>query len=441
MRTPIYDFVRDYAASGAVRAHMPGHKGVSRLGVEALDLTEITGADSLYSASGIIRESEENASRLFGAHTLYSTEGSSLSIRAVCAMIARYSASIGREPVVLAARNAHKSFIYGAAMSGLEVAWIYGDSYLSFDIDAEELSRLIGEHRPVAVYITSPDYLGRMADVRRIAEICHMNGVLLAVDNAHGAYLKFLGRSLHPIDLGADVVCDSAHKTLPVLTGGGYLHISRGAPRELIDFARSSMELFGSTSPSYLILQSLDLCNRELCDGYATRIADFAAEMVKFKSKLNTGGYFLTGDEPFKVTLDAKKYGYLGTELAEILEAAGIYVEFSDPDYLVLMLTPDTEAEALGRIAATLLSVEKKARIIDAPPTPARLVAALSPREALLSPAEDISVTDSVGRVLATVSVGCPPAIPIAISGETIDETTRRAFEYYGVDRVSVTVK
>ena len=437
MRTPIYDFAKKYAESDATRAHMPGHKGVSRLGVEHLDLTEISGADSLYEADGIIHESEANASRLFGAHTVYSTEGSSLSIRAICAMLARFSSSVGREPVVLACRNAHKSFIYGAALAGLAVEWIYGGSYLSFEIDAGELAELLTRHRPIAVYMTSPDYLGHVADIERIAEICHAHAALLVVDNAHGAYLKFLSPSRHPIDLGADLVCDSAHKTLPVLTGGGYLHVSNSAPRELVSIARSSMELFGSTSPSYLILESLDLCNAELTSGYAERIADFALRMAEFKAKLNTGGYYLSGNEPFKVTIDAKKHGYLGTELAHALEAAGIYPEFSDPDYLVLMLTPDSSA-SLDRIAEALLGIEKRERITDAPPTPSRPVRAILPRDAMLSATEQVSTADAEGRILATASVGCPPAIPIAVSGEIIDEATRRAFEYYGITTLSV---
>lgn len=437
MRTPICDFVRKYSESAAVRAHMPGHKGVSRLGVERLDLTEISGADSLYEASGIIRESEANASALFGARTLYSTEGSSLSIRAISAMLVRYSASVRRAPLVLAARNAHKSFIYGAALAGLEVEWLFGDSYLSFSLDLSELSRLLAELRPVALYLTSPDYLGRVADIEKIAELCHKSGALLVVDNAHGAYLKFLSPSRHPIDLGADIVCDSAHKTLPVLTGGGYLHISPSAPRELVSIARSSMELFGSTSPSYLILESLDLCNAELASGYAERIADFAAKMAEFKAKLNTGGYYLLENEPFKVTIDAKRHGYLATELAHALEAAGIYPEFADPDYLVLMLTPDSD-ESLGRIAEALLAIPPRAAITTAPPSPSRLIRAMSAREALLAASEIIPTSAAEGRILATASVGCPPAIPIAISGERIDAATCRAFEYYSITALTV---
>ena len=437
MNTPIYDFVRKYANSKSIRAHMPGHKGVARLGVEELDITEISGADSLYDADGIIKESEKNASALFGADTFYSTEGSSLSIRAMLAIIARYSASCGKKAKILAARNVHKSFVYGAALLGIDVEWIYGDSYLSFSLDYDEIERMVAKSQPCAVYITSPDYLGRIADVKRIAEICHKYGALLAVDNAHGAYLKFLAPSRHPVDLGADLVCDSAHKTLPVLTGGGYLHISKRAPKELLSYVRTSMELFGSTSPSYLILQSLDLCNRELSCGYAEKISRYAEKIEKYIEKLNTGGYSLVSDEPLKITVEAKKYGYYGYELGKILEKCGIYPEFCDPDYLVLMLTPDND-EDIARITDVLLSVPKKPEIKEEPPRPSVLDVALSAKEAVLSPSEAIPVSNSVGRTLAFASVGCPPAVPLAVLGERIDEKTRDAFLHYGIDKITV---
>ena len=126
MKTPIVDFVKGYIDADVSRLHMPGHKGNRYLGCEAFDITEIHGADVLYSSDGIIKESEENASSLFGsAHTFYSTEGSSLSIKAMLSLVAKEGAYI------LAARNAHKSFVYAAALLDVEVEWIYPSSFTS----------------------------------------------------------------------------------------------------------------------------------------------------------------------------------------------------------------------------------------------------------------------------------------------------------------------
>ena len=272
IKTPICDFVRGYADSKTVRMHMPGHKGVGTLGVESLDITEVSGADSLYEADGIIKESEDIASSLFGAHTFYSTEGSSQCIRAMLHLAKTQAWIEKKHPLVWATRNVHKTFLSAVALLDVDVEWLYGnseESYLSCAISPRELEKLLKEapHLPTALYLTSPDYLGNVADIASLAEVCHRYGVLLVVDCAHGAYLKFLEKSLYPTDLGADMCCSSAHKTLPVLTGGAYLHINKKADASLVDAAKDALALFGSTSPSYLILQSLDAANAYLANG------------------------------------------------------------------------------------------------------------------------------------------------------------------------------
>ena len=447
MNTPIWDFVTRYCEGDPLRLHMPGHKGRGPLGAEARDITEVPGADVLYPAAGIIRESEENAAALFGtARTLYSAEGSSLCIRAMLYLALLGRAPSARRPVVLAARNAHRAFLTGAALLDLDVAWLWPDpssGYLSCPVDAGALDRALTAlpEPPVAVYLTSPDYLGNLADLPALSAVCRRRGVLLLVDNAHGAYLKFLPKSLHPMDLGADLCCDSAHKTLPVLTGGAYLHIAESVPARIARQAEPALALFASTSPSYLILQSLDLANRTLAEGFRERLADFAGQTAVLKDRLARQSWQLSGTEPLKLTLAPKSRGYTGIELEMLLRARGISCEYADPDCTVCMLTPDVGPAGLARLEAALADLPPKAPIGTRPPPLMRPEQALSVRAALLSPQEDCAAGDSVGRILAMPTVSCPPAVPILAAGERIDKAAAALFDYYGVTRCLVTAE
>ena len=441
MNTPICDFVRRYADANMLRFHMPGHKGSGFLGMEQLDITEISGADSLYEAAGIIRESEENASVLFGCPTYYSTEGSSLCIRAMLYLAALHAKQLGRAPRILAARNAHTTFISAAALLDLDVKWIYpeeGASYLSCRIESDALDQLLSEEAVSAVYITSPDYLGSTADIAALAKVCHAHDALLLVDNAHGAYLRFLPESRHPIDLGADICCDSAHKTLPVLTGGAYLHISPAAPKLFTQQAKQALALFGSTSPSYLILQSLDACNRLLAEGYRAELAAFTAETVRLKHALAEHGYILCSDEEMKLTISAKPYGYTGAELSDLLLARGIVSEFADPDFIVFMFAPENGPDSLHQLEAALTAIPRREALAGAAPAFRNAEQIMSIREAALSPSEIIPAGESVGRILAAATVGCPPAVPIVVCGERIDCPAIECFEYYGIENCTV---
>ncbi len=441
MNTPICDYVRRYSESNALRLHMPGHKGHGFFGIEELDITEISGADSLYEANGIIKESEENASSLFGCKTFYSTEGSSHCIRAMLYLTALYAKQQNKTPLILAGRNAHKTFLSAAALLDFDIEWLYPqntESYLSCTVTPYELDMAIKKHNPTAVYLTSPDYLGNLADIRKLSEVCRNNGVLLIVDNAHGAYLKFLLESLHPIDLGADICCDSAHKTLPVLTGGAYMHISSDAPELFSRNAKDALALFGSTSPSYIIMQSLDCANKYISDGYKERLSDFICEVQSLKNVLSVHGYQLIGNEPLKLTVAAKKYGYYGNELADILNQRGIVCEFCDRDFTVMMLTPETGKDGLEILKKVLLAIPPKSAIAEKPPEFHAPETVMSVREACFSASETVYACESVGKVLATANVACPPAVPIVVCGERIDKQAIECFKYYGVESCNV---
>ena len=443
MDTPICDFVARYADSDTMRLHMPGHKGKALLGLEPMDITEIPGADSLYDAQGIIRQSEENAGQLFGCHTFYSTEGSSHCIRAMLTLALQQAARQGKAPVIAAARNAHKAFINAVALLDLQVQWLdpgERESYLSCCPSPRQVDDFLraAPEKPFAVYLTSPDYLGCLADVAGIAQVCHQHGCLLLVDNAHGAYLRFLDKSLHPMDLGADLCCDSAHKTLPVLTGGAYLHISYDAPQQLAAQAKNALALHGSTSPSYLILQSLDRANAWLEQGH---VKPFAARAEGLRCRLEQKGLLFYGQEPLKLTLKAASMGHTGEELGEWLRQQEIECEFADPSYVVLMLSATMTEEELGRLEEILAAIELREPVQQEQPAFHRCRQVMSVRQAMLSPAQTVQVKDSLGRVLAAPSVSCPPAVPIVICGERIDETALSLLRFYGVEHCVVVDK
>ncbi len=417
---------------------MPGHKGRRFLGMEASDVTEIVGADVLYSPSGIILESENNATRLFGtAHTYYSTEGSSLSIKAMLAL----AKSTSESSVVFACRNVHKSFVYACGLLDLTVQWIEGESahLCSATLTGETLKRTLenAKIKPMAVFVTSPDYLGNSLDIRELAKVCDEAGVPLLVDNAHGAYFRFLPADQHPISLGACMCADSAHKTLPVLTGGGYLHIAKKGKKEWLDGARETLSLFASTSPSYLILQSLDLCNSYL-EKLRPRLKKEIKRIEGVKGKIEKIGIPLKNCEPLKIVLDCLPYGYEGRFIADYLRENGIEVEFFDREYIVCMCSPQNSSRDYRKLLSALRKLSPKTPIKKEEFSLGGTEQEVSIREALFGVKERVRVEQSVGRICASVCVSCPPAVPIAVSGERITKEMLPVFKAYGIEEIDV---
>ena len=337
MNTPVADFVQRYAKAGTARLHMPGHKGRCFLGCGASwrRASKTPPPCSAASAPATPPRAPASASGPCctwrwrpAAPTPWWRRGMStgpLSPPPLCWIWK--SAGCGRRKAALCA---------GAPSP--PPSWRRPYSL---------------PEPPAAVYLTSPDYLGGMAQIPALAQVCHQHGTLLLVDNAHGAYLRFLQSSLHPLDLGADLCCDSAHKTLPVLTGGAYLHLSPTAPAQLASLAKSALGLFGSTSPSYLTLASLDLCNRYLAEGYPQRLAEAVERLAELRERLTAAGWRVEPSDPLRVTVAAPR-GVTGQELAGQLRRQGVECEYADRDFLVLMATPENTPEELAQAAAAL---------------------------------------------------------------------------------------
>ena len=445
MNTPIRDFVLNYCEKDTVRLHMPGHKGNDFLGFEKYDITEIDGADVLYNANGIIRESEENASSLFGSYrTFYSCEGSSLCIKAMLVVVASNRKDKNRKTRIIAARNVHKAFVYGCALCDIDVEWLYpaeATSICTCVITPSELEEKLNElnGNVDGVYITSPDYLGQFSDVKVLSEVCDRYNVPLIVDNAHGAYLAFLEDPLHPIKNGAFMCCDSAHKTLPVLTGGAYLHLSSKAA-EVAPCVENMMALMGSTSPSYLILQSLDICNKYIAEGYAQKLDTTIKRTEALKRELEFVGVYTETTEPLKVVINLRHSGVYAASVVSALENADIVPEFYDDEHIVFMFTPENAERDFDRLLEVFSSLRCTATDSDEGLifNFEKAERAMSIRDAVFSAKEIINTEDSEGRICSAPAVSCPPAVPPVVSGEVISRAAIECMLRYGIDKIEV---
>lgn len=444
MNTPLSDFLDAYAASRPVRMHMPGHKGK----LDAFDLTEVPGADSLYEAQGVIAQSEEAMAACYGAlETAYSAGGSTLCIQAMLAM----AAAPGQR--ILCSRNLHVAAANAMALLDLRPEFLYGDEAPAPFQDSRLPPLLTGPAVAVglnrwpdtaAVYITCPDYFGGLSDLRAIASVCREKGVPLLVDNAHGAHLPFLERNRHPIELGASLCCDSFHKTLPALTGAAALHVGDS---RFVGKAKVAMGLFGSTSPSYLILRSIDrllplLSSTEI----RSRLALLARRCRRVEEAFSAQGLpSLSGSwrDPCRMVLDAASGGLSGFALSEALEKGGIVSEYADSCFVVLLPSIESAEEDFDRLLRFAQNILPGLERNDALPAPVPAVLrrperAMTLRQAALSFREQVTPQQAVGRVAACSASPCPPGVPVVLAGERIDQTAASLLIRRGFSAVEV---
>ena len=232
--------------------------------------------------------------------------------------------------------------------------------------------------------------------------------------------------------------CDSAHKTLPVLTGGAYLHFSEEWAEKVGHQAKKAMEIFGSTSPSYLIMQSLDKCNEYLAEGYPEKLAAVIKKVDAVKDALRKQGWEIMDGDPLKLTVFTGKMGYTGQKTAEVLRKYGVECEFADLDAVVLMVTPENTDGDFEKVLSALGSLEKKEEITAMQMPVILPKQKMKIREAMFSLWEEVDCADAVGRICASPCVSCPPAIPIAASGEEITAEMVELFKAYGIEKLQV---
>ena len=427
MNTPICNFLEKYTGENRLRLHMPGHNGEV-----PHDITEIFGADELYSSDvsgGIIGTSEEIAAGLFGAKkTCYSCGGSTLAIQAALALLkARGCRKIA------ASRYSHRSLVSAATLLRLDIKWLYPNEYLSADVtyNAESISGVD------ALFITNIDYYGGTWKFVK-------PNIPVVIDNAHGSYLKFVDKRkfgteyVHPLELGYPMmVAESAHKTLPVLTGGAYLHFANGADGAR---AKEMMAMFGSSSPSYLILESLDRFNGIISEN-AQLINNACEAVLELKERLSRAGIPLKKSDPLRITINARECGLSGFEYARGLRANGVECEFADENFVVMMFSALSTVEDCERAEMGALFVTMSA------PKPLVRYPVIKPRvempvyEAMFKPQKIVPIENALDEVCAGLKCPCPPGVPLVMPGEVIDNTVVDALKIYGVKTVPVIEK
>lgn len=411
--------------------HTPGHKCSDILPQELLrlDFTELPDTDSLYEADGIILNTEKRLERLFGTkRTLISSGGCTLAIQTMLMLASR------RGKKMLFTRNIHRSAVNTCVLAGIEPVWIMPKSDSAFftgRITAEDADKAFSENPDAsALYVTSPDYYGEISDIKGLAGVCHKYGKLLLVDNAHGSHLAFCHKNMHPIALGADMSSCSLHKTLPVLTGGAVLNI---ADEELSVHAKQTMALFGSTSPSYVIMASVDIC----CD-YLEKHRDEYSRLEertgKIKRLAEERGLVMPSGlcDPLRVCINTSCAGISPDEQTDFFHSFKVEPEFCDGENAVFICTPfnsDTDFERLEAAVGSLCGngSNKKPERISLPECVAM------PREAVFSETKRVAVKNSLGLVSAESACPCPPGVPVVMPGERIDENVISSLCRYGI--------
>ena len=437
----VYDTLASYSKSEIYPFHMPGHKRNTEKFGDALnlslDVTESKGMENLHNPNGPIKIHQEEVAAAYGAaHSFYMINGSSGGI------LAGIRTATKRKDTIIIGRNSHKSGYHAVEICDLNPIFITPEIDEDFSVfggvDPKKIEQLLEDHPETSlVAITSPTFEGVISDVESIAEICHRYGALLLVDEAHGAHFKYApDRFKHAIACGADLVIESLHKTLPSLTSTALIHIS---DRVSVEKMRHNLAVFETTSPSHLLMASIDECNSYLkMNGLRDHIklydqlAGFSEKMKELKilkvlcmgnDRMSNHPSFFNYD-PSKIVISTKDSALSGMDLMNRLrEDYKLEIEMAYGDYAMAISTIGDTDESFDRFARALLEIDCSLKKGDHSPEaifPAIPVRAKSVLDSLEGDFEFIEVSDSLGRISAEYAWAYPPGIPLLTPGEVI---------------------
>ena len=459
--------LKAYKDSRIYPFHMPGHKRLQLGGIKGetarsgmdfpnpffVDITEVEGFDNLHHAQGILKQSMEWAARVYGAdRTWYLINGST------CGILASVCGCTRPGGHILMSRNCHKAAYHAAYINHLRTSYVYPQDLPGLGIQGgilpEDVEKALEEHRDIqAVFIVSPTYDGVVSDVYKIADIVHRKGIPLIVDEAHGAHFRF-GKWFpdSALDMGADAVIQSVHKTLPSLTQTALLHIkgnyvnSRNIERYL--------SIFQSSSPSYVFMASIEnsifVMDRMQRERDSVQMKEYEAHLMDLRRRLASMKNLRLVDRDIvgmggvwdldvsKIVVSTRGTALSGADLSSILrEKYHLEMEMCGADYVTAITTVFDSPEGLQRLGDSLEEID--ADITGMPGSredgPAvygmRAQARCSLREAMDSPCRPVRLKESEGQISAEFVYLYPPGIPILAPGENIARNILDVIEEY----------
>ncbi len=444
----------------------PGHRfenGISdelnsRFGsnIFKYDLTETYGLDDLHEAEEAIKDAQELTARLYGAeHSRFLVNGTTCGNEALILAVCRENDEI------IVARNCHQSVISGLVLSGARPIYVEPTYDEKFDIcagiGADTISKAIEIHPNArAVFITSPTYYGRLSDIRAIADICHKNNIPLLVDEAHGSHLYFSKQlPVGALKNDADGVVMSFHKTIGSMTQSSVLHINS----DLIDIGRvdSALKMLMSSSPSYILMTSLDVARLQM-EIEGKQLIDSAVKLSnELRSEIkHTAGFRLYEDENeltdnTRVVFSASELGMSGYSLSDILfENYNICLEMADMLNVVAIVTFGNNEMDIKRLIAAIRDISNKRHSYKGKMSISKQDMSfknffvvspeciISPREAYFAEKETVSLEDACGRISAQSIAPYPPGIPIINPGELISDDAFKTLRYCRENNIRV---
>ena len=439
--TPLIDGLKKYISEKNIRFHMPGHKAKDEMKsltnlIPEIDVTEVKGVDNLHNATSIIAKSQENAARVFKSkQTFYSVNGTTGGIYAAV------NSQTSPGDKVLISRDSHKAVYQSLVLGRLECDYVYPkydeENNMIIGIEPKDIREKLSKDRDIKVVVINyPTYYGVCSDIKQISEIVHEFRAILIVDEAHGSHLSFhsdLPES--SLELGADIVIQSTHKTLPAFTQSSMVHV--GTDRVDIEKLKLNMSIFQTTSPSYILLSSIDYAvdymerfGYKSLDRIIKKIDQITCNLKKIKRVKIYNGEDIK-DKPFdfdKTKFLFKIDGIIGTRLEEILrEDYHIQVELSDHYYCLALITPLDDLEDLEKLKQAIADIatkneyinqEYKEKSVDIRNMIPKIL--LEPHKAFYSDKTSVQLEESVGKISGEFIIPYPPGIPILVPGEEI---------------------